>query len=360
MTAIACELEAHSLQTHLEQIYTGFLLLHRSGRVRVRQRVVRKRVAGARPQHLHDAFGYQLRAVVNGRIAINYDTHDSWEIDESILPHVELYFKRSYAPERIAALDPAARAKIRPLGLNYSVFPDGVDRFGFARALRLGRGMQRIRSAARALSVTDRFAFTPRVRAMSAPPDFDTPPKIVFMVRTFDPHDHAQRAPEKIAERHALNDARADLIRALRREWGPRFYGGFVHTPHTLSRYPDLLVPERARGSKGGYIAHMRAFPIGVATTGIHGSTGWKFAEYIAFAKAIVAEPLQYRATGDLAPERNYLEFTSVDRCLAAIARLFDDEALRHGMMANNARYYEDYVRPDRLVMNTIEAALAL
>jgi hypothetical protein len=360
LTSIACELESHSQQTHLEQIYTGFSLLHRSGRVRVRQRVVRKHETRTRPQHLRDAHNYQLRVVVNGRVAINYDTHDSWEIDESVLPHVDLYFKRSYAPERVAALEAGARTKIRPLGLNYAVFPDRIDRFGFARSLRLGRGMERIRSAARCLAVTDRFAFTPRVRAMSAPPDFDTPPKVLFMVRTFDPNDHAERAPEKIAERRTLNDARADLIRALRREWGSRFYGGFVHTPHAIARYPDLLVPEPARGTKGGYIAQLRAFPIGVATTGIHGSTGWKFAEYIAFSKAIVTEPLVYRATGDLAPERNYLEFTSVDACLAAVARLFDDEALRHGMMANNARYYESDMRPERLVMNTLEAALSL
>lgn len=360
MTVITCELESHSVQTHLEQIYTGFLLLHRSGRVRLSQRVVRKRETRTRPQHLHDAFANQLRVVVDGRVAINYDVHDSWEIDDTILPHVDLYFKRSYAPERVAALEAGARAKLRPLGLNYSLFPDGIDRFGFARSMRLTSGMERIRSAARSLALTDRFAFTPRVRLMSAPPDFDTPPKILFMVRTFDPDDRAERAPEKIAERRALNDARAELIRALRREWGERFYGGFVHTPHAISQYPDLLVPEKARGSKGGYIAHLRGFPIGIATTGIHGSIGWKFAEYVAFSKAIVAEPLLYRATGDLAPERNYLEFTSVDACLAAVARLFDDEALRHGMMANNARYYEHHMRPDRLVMHTLEAALAL
>jgi hypothetical protein len=227
-----------------------------------------------------------------------------------------------------------------------------------ARSLRLARGVARFREAARSLALTDRFVFTPRVRTMSTSPQPNVPLRALFMTRTFDPHDRVDRSDEKRAERDALNDARAELIRALRAELGSRFYGGFVHTPHAAQRYPDVLAPEKARGTKGGYIAHLRAFPVCIATTGIHDSIGWKFAEYVAFAKAIVCEPLRYRATGDLAPDRHYLEYRAIDECVASVARLFEDHALRASLMSNNAAYYEHYLRPDRLVMNTIEVAL--
>lgn len=358
MPTITCELQSHSNPTHLQQIYTGFSMLHRSGRVRVRQGITRNAEPRTGPQHLRDAPACRLSVLVNDRVRLEYDVHDSWEIDERGLANVDFYFKRSYAPERLEALG-EGRAKVRALGLNYAVFPDGVDRFGWARSLRFARGRQRLQEAARALALTDRFAFTPRVGVMSSPPDFARAPRVLFMTRAFDLHDRADRSIDKVDERRALNDARADLIRALRRELGDRFYGGFVHTPHAVERYPDALAPEKSKGTKGGYIEHLRLFPVCIATTGIHGSIGWKFAEYVAFAKAIVAEPLHYRVTGDLAAGRHYLEFTGVDACVHNAVRLIDDQILRYTMMENNAAYYERYLRPDRLVMNSLEAALS-
>jgi hypothetical protein len=334
-------------------------MLHRGGRVRVRQRIVHEYPPRTGPQHLREAPDYQLRVTLNDGLALNYDVHDSWEIDEERLAGVDLYFKRSYAPARLASLGPEARAKVRPLGLNYAVYADGVDRFGLARSLRLAHGARRVYEAARALGLTNAFAFTPRVGVMAAPPDYERPPRVLFMVRTFDPHDAPDRSREKIDERHVINEARAECIRALRAELGDRFYGGFVHTAHAVRHYPQLLVPEGGRAAKGRYIDLLHSFPICVATTGIHGSIGWKFAEYVAFSKAIVSEPLCYRVTGDLAPGRNYLEFAGVDACVASIVRLMEDRELRSSLMANNAAYYERYLRPDVLIWNTIEAALA-
>jgi hypothetical protein len=356
---VACELLSHSIQLHLSQVYAGFVMLHRSGRVRVRQRIVRERAPRPGPQHLREAPDYQLRVML-GSLALNYDVHDSWEVDEERLASVDLYFKRSFAPERLSSLGPELRAKVRPLGLNYAVYPDGTDRFGLARSLGLGRGARRVVEAARALGLPNAFVFTSRVGAMSAPPDAERNPRVLFMVRAFDPHDDRDRAREKSEERRAINDARAQCIRTLRSELGDRFYGGFVHTPYAVRNYAQWLAPEASRGAKGRYIELLRSFPICVATTGIHGSIGWKFAEYVAFSKAIVSERLHYQATGDLAPGHNYLEFAGVDECVASVVRLLEDRELRASLMANNAAYYQRYLRPDALVWNTLEVALGI
>lgn len=359
MTTVTCALAPHSLQTHLQQIYTGFLLLHRSGRISMTQRAQPAPAPRPGPQHLRDAASYRLPVRIDGRIDAVYDVHDSWEVDDDAVDAVHIYFKRSFSPVALASLDPARRKKVLPLGLNYALFPDGADRFGVERALKLGHGSERWKEAARALTLSDAVAFTPRASRMWSTPDPKREPRALFMTRAFDVDSAADRSAEKVAQRIALNDERAALIRTLRSALGSRFYGGFTHTGHALRSYPDVLLPDAARGTKGGYIRTLRAYPVCVATTGIHGSIGWKFAEYLAFAKAVVSEPLNYTVPGDLAPGCHYLEFRGVDECVQSVVRLMEDGALRAQLMANNASYYDRYLRPDRLVWNTIEAALA-
>ncbi|HEU4929159.1 MAG TPA: hypothetical protein VFU38_04965 [Candidatus Krumholzibacteria bacterium] len=359
MTTVACELAPNSLQTHLQQIYTGFVLLHRSGRIRLTQRVGPPPAPRPGPQHLRDAPSYRLLVRIDGRVQVLYDVHDSWEIDDEVLDVAHVYFKRSFSPAALAAMDAARRRKVRPLGLNYALYPDGADRFGVERAWQLAHGAARWKEAARALAVTDAVAFTPRASRMWSEPDPSREPRALFMARTFDLDDAADRSAEKVAQRATLNDDRAATIRALRSALGNRFYGGFTHTRHAIRNYRDVLLPDPGRGTKGGYIRTLREYPVCVATTGIHGSIGWKFAEYVAFAKAVASEPLTYVVPGDLAPGRHYLEFRGVDECVQSVVRLIEDRALCAELMANNASYYQQYLRPDRLVWNTIEAALA-
>lgn len=95
-----------------------------------------------------------------------------------------------------------------------------------------------------------------------------------------------------------------------------------------------------------------------MATTGLHGSIGWKLAEYVAFSKAIVSEQLIYDVPGPFAAGRNYIEFTSPEECLNGALRLIEDMALRKQVMQSNADYYRDYLRPDALVRNALKTAL--
>ena len=350
------ELRPQSVASHLLPIFTGFLMLHRDGRVRARQRPQPSRAPYSGPGHLHDIHDSQLRVVLDGRVRIHYDTHDSWEILDEYLDEADFYFKRSYAPEKLAYLGERGD-RIQPLGLNWAVYPDGVDWPGLRRNLVFASGARRVYEVARALTLFDGWFFTPRLGRMMAPPRIDQQPRVLFLTRTFDPAEDLGLSSEKIEEREAINDSRARCIAALRRALGSRFYGGFVHTPHAVSRYHEFLAPEPDWYSKGKYIDLMKSFPICVATTGIHDSIGWKFTEYVACSKAIVSERLNYRVPGDLAAGRNYLEFDSVDGCVEQAGRLLDDRDLRVAMMTRNADYYERYVRPDSQVMATIERA---
>jgi hypothetical protein len=177
------------------------------------------------------------------------------------------------------------------------------------------------------------------------------------MVMAYDPYDQSDRSGDKVEERISLNETRARCIALLRRELGATFTGGFAPNAYARRQYPDLIVGENS-ASQGHFIGALRDFPICVATTGLHGSAGWKLAEYVATSKAIVSEKLQYALPGDFAPDRNFLQFESPEECVERCVALVRDRSLRGTLMENNASYYRAYVAPDALVRNALDSAL--
>jgi hypothetical protein len=63
---------------------------------------------------------------------------------------------------------------------------------------------------------------------------------------------------------------------------------------------------------------------------------------------------LVYEAPGGFKKEQNYLEFTSGDELIAGINMLFRNSLALLGMMQENYRYYNNYLRPQNLVLNTL------
>jgi len=348
MSKIHCRLIAHSMSDHVQQIYTGLSMLDRRGIIQLTQETVRE---GLWINH--------ARVILNGRIRLHYDVFDGWKIDDRYLNEADLYFKRSYAPHEFEIYGDR-REKIHPLGLNYSVHPDTASWFAFRRALTLSKGVSnRMRQVLRSINVADSIFFTPRVGAMESAPELSSEPRVLFMVNTRDPYDDPQRSKDVIEERMSINEVRAECIRKLRKEFGEHFYGGFRHTKYAVEKFPDLLVKNASVTPGGQYIAHMRNFPICVATTGLHGSIGWKFAEYVAFSKAIIAEKLTYELPGRIADGVNYLSFETPQGCVEAAIRLFSDTEFRRRMMAANFQYYHNHLRPDAMILNTLLIALS-
>jgi hypothetical protein len=209
-----------------------------------------------------------------------------------------------------------------------------------------------------ALRGMDMSAVAPGFRAtmgqMSAPPERAQPPRVLFMARAWDPTDDPARPAEKVEQRRQINEVRAECVRLLRKEFGAAFTGGFRHTPYALTHHKDVLLPDDRLSTKENYIRLLREHSIGIATTGLHESIGWKLAEYAAFSKAIAAERLRFEVPGELAAGDNYLEFDSPETCVEQTLRLFTDRGLREAMMECNQRYYEACLRPDVLMLRTL------
>jgi len=341
-----CTLISDSDSFHLSQIHTGFSLLHSAGEIRLSQECRNQNhFDPAKPQHLRDARQAHLLVIVNGNTKLYYDCHDSHEIDESAAAEVDCYFKRSYAK---AAIPDDLRPKVFSLGFNYEIYPATCDSLE----------QQRLSSFPSQLTEPDEPQFRPNVENMHAGPNMLLARRVLFMTRAWDPFDHPDRSQEKIAERICINETRARCIELLKREFGSRFLGGFVHTDYAMQNYSDALLPDNEASRKDNYIRLLRQYPICVTTTGLHGSIGWKMGEYVAFSRAIISEDLNYEVPGDFKPEQNYLRFDQPDECVNAAHRLLTDEALRFNMMKTNHDYYLSYLKPDAMIRRTLKIGL--
>jgi hypothetical protein len=345
---ITCELFSRPYSLHLEQLYTGFGILYRKGIIQLIQRICKGDVETS-----------HLKVVMNGESVLYYDTEDSPEINNEVLKEVDFYFKRSYSDEEIGKLNDREKEKIFPLGLNYPVFSRGFDALLIKR-VAVQKGIGKLLAFVEGMGI-DYFLggnpYIPRVNRLEFYPALKLPPKVLFMIRAWDP---SKLKPGSISSKgENINDTRAQCVRMLKREFGKRFLGGFRHDDYSRERFSDCLLSDNNLAKKKNYMKLLREFPICIATTGLHGSIGFKLAEYVCYSKAIVTERLNCRVPGHFEKELNYLEFVSPNGCLESTIRLFQDHKLRQQLMINNYRYYQSYLRPDSLVLNTLAIAMS-
>jgi hypothetical protein len=181
---------------------------------------------------------------------------------------------------------------------------------------------------------------------------------VIFMARAWNPEKIENKTNREETEQINLN--RAECIRLLRKEFGQNFFGGLAVDDYSQRYFGDVLLRDESLANQKSYLKTVKNFPVCIATKGLCQSNGWKLAEYIALSKAIVSEKLRYETVGDFAPDRNYLEFTTPEDCARQAVRLFEDKPLRNELMRNNYDYYQNFLRPEKIVLNTLLKALSL
>lgn len=345
MQPIGCALTTQSTVPHLQQIFTGFSVLARAGMVELSERF--GRYADLTNQ-------WVLAVQVNGRLAI-YDVDDTHDIDLAFLERADFYFKRSFDASYVSALGPLSR-RVRPLGLNYEVLPDHQDFAGARRNFCLRQGLRRFSGVLSALNAMGRFV--PRQALLECAKDGPDPSeKILFLTRAWDPDDRPDRPTVHRQRRDDVNEMRASCIVEMRNHFGGHVLAGFSRTDYAASRFPTLLAPDSVT-NKRSYLTAVRNAAVCVTTAGLHDSIGWKLGEYVALGKAIVSERLPHSLPGNFPEGMHYLPFASSDECVAAVDLLLSDTTRRRGMQAENRSYYHRYLRPDRLVLNTLEVVV--
>lgn len=277
---------------------------------------------------------------------IVYDLWDGYQDPEDMrkaLDRSDFYFKRSFSPEKNAALFPEEQGKMYPLGFNYHVTCKGnpIKEPIWKAALKPLMG-----------KTPDRY-FVPEVFEDRVEEQPGKPVKILFLTQLWDDHDPAL-SPDANRERTYINETRTQILRTLKERYGEAFVGGLRDEALSRNRAPELIVPARFTERKK-YLALMHSCDICIGSMGLHESIGWKTGEYVAAARAIVNERFRYRVTGDFAEGKNYLPFTSAEECVEAVRQLADSPEALLSMKRANEEYYRGYLKPEVLVKNTLE-----
>jgi hypothetical protein len=354
----ACTVYATSYCEHLLQIYAGLYALHEAGVIRVRQRfgreALRRRLGGlADARLLAPEAGALVVDIEDAGLAF-FDVRDDAGGWMALSDRLLVYAKRSFRPGRFPG-----PATFLPLGLNYAVSLERsaglelvrclvqLDRSSLARKRLLVALARTIPGVGRALGI-------PTVASVGLPPDAGAPPRAIFLARTWQ-----EREVRNTEEVGPLNDMRAGCIRALRARFGERFLGGFAPSEHARAAYPDCVVGADVSTRRSRYLRLLKAYPVCVATRGLSGSIGWKFAEYVALSKSIVSEPTRIELPGPIAAGENYLEFETPEACVQRVAELMENAGVRLRMMEKNREYHLEYGTPWAIVARVLDAAMA-
>lgn len=359
MSKVSCYLKLGEVPLHLYHITAGFVELERQGIIDLRVEKLGKGSQEKLPYNM-------MEVIINDRVRVLYDANDGYdnlltenqgyvEFMDGLLQDFDFCFKRSFS--RLYNSKLKYGNKMYPLGLNYMVTVPG----NIAHSpLPHDPFKEKVKKMVRMLPFSEYYNGLYSVSSFEEIPKRDKHPEILFMARLWDINGDytGQISSEKKEERAYINNFRAECIRLCRKEFGSKFYGGVTPSKFAYENYSDIVIEDKSITKRNNYLKKVKDSSICIATMGLHESIGWKFAEYVAASKAIVTEKLHYEIPGNFFEEQNYLVFRSPDECISQIYKLLEDENFKYKMMVNNYKYYHEYVRPDRLVLNSILTVL--
>lgn len=333
---------------HLSQIYVGFELLKKYGFIEYSLNNSRFDNKVIKPV---------LRVTLNQKYTVIFDTLDglNWiegTIDDNLNYfrnnlNADFYFKRSfcklikdYAPHN---------CKVYPLGLNYNI-DDNIHIKNINETIK-----NSIKNAIKSNSLFSTVFKVSKnnlnVDSYEYFPGFQDDTKILFLTRLWNP-DEVNSYHLK-DEREQINKNRINCILACRKEFKENFIGGIQKDNFSIRYDKELLAPFSLT-NKVSFLNAIKNSNICIATTGLHNSIGWKFGEYVAASRAIVTEELNYELPGYFEENKNYLTFRNEKELIYQIKYLMTNKYKLFEIMNNNFLYYNNYLRPDRMVMNAL------
>lgn len=272
---------------------------------------------------------------VNG-LRVYLDVSDGYNNLSFIRDHIndyDIWFKRSFSEKLNKEY---GLVKIVPLGLNYGVFDSFVSRVFKRESTKT--------FLLRFIGIKPDFEIG--TRDYECVPKLNEVPQICFTARLWSGEENRE-----------INEMRILLVRELRRKYGSSFHGGIYKSAESEAMCPDLIV-NKIYTQKNCYLKRMKSCDICIATTGLHGSIGWKLAEYVMASKVVLTEPLNYYVPYGFSNGSNYLEFSSVDECMSLIDSLLNSPERMRAIMQSNYDYYRESLNAGSMMRKIIDICL--
>lgn len=342
---VSCLVEYKNIP-HLNQIYIGFSNLHAAKIIDLK--------FTTDPSILELENKAIIKVILNNKTIIYFDNLDglNWinANEESNLDFFkktfkcDYYFKRSY----LNILDEKVDFKVLPLGLNFGVNFESPFKKGLKAKLTSILKQKKI-----IIKLFKINTYNIPVKALEYYPQINLDNfKILFSARLWNPA--LAKNEESKLQREKINSLRINIVEQLRETYGNQFIGGIIGDNYSTSILDDKLILPFNFTNRESYINTMKNSTICIGTTGLHNSIGWKFAEYVMAAKAIITEPLHYMLSEDFKEKQNYLVFETAAELIQQINYLIEDKERIRNMMYENYKYYNLSLRPDISIYNIL------
>jgi hypothetical protein len=271
-----------------------------------------------------------------------FDFHDkSDSFDLEIIKCCDFYFKRNFSHHSLSQYpEKFVHKVIRHSLITFSCRTKGSDSVLFGSILR-----NIFRTRRTDLQKLYAYYCTPMIQDFQQTPAKHLDSSIVFQTRVWEDY-------ETLGESEIINEQRVNIIRELKKAFGNQFHGGLVPTPLARRRYPNEITPFSSRRKL--YIKMCTQNLIAVYTRGLHHSTAWKLAEYLAASQCIVAETWQNEFAIPLVKQKNYLAFETPEECVAMCQTLLNSPLLATQMRQANYDYYRNEVEPSAKILNIL------
>ncbi|WP_153303833.1 hypothetical protein [Thermosulfurimonas dismutans] len=306
-----------------------------------------------------------LEVIIDNKYKVIYDTLDGFNwieasVEENLeffkkrFVNVDYYFKRSFS--KILYKYAPSNCKIYPLGLNFSFDPSYFVLEWKYLVKNIVQKVWPIFYKIQSISIIkNKFPKLGYISEKLLLENFEFPPistqnKVLFITRLFDPMKFPLCYREEVEK---LNETRILIIRSCKKELKNIFTGGLYEDEYSLKVAKNLTI-SRNITRRSNFVKLIKLHNICISTTGLHKSIGWKFVEYVAASRAIITEPLFYQLPGNFKVDKNYLEFRNIDELLENIYTLLRDQGKIKDIMRANFYYYNMYVKPENLVLNTL------
>lgn len=339
-----CHLIINSFSPFLQQIYCGFTELEKQNKLKLS-------FSYSKYFSSENELKPFVEIIVDGKINIVIDTFDSGHlfVEKNLTIEPDFYFKRSLSDEY--KNKSSWRNILKPFGFNYYVTSPNDRILPFKRRVK-----SRVKSL---LNPIDRLlgsslSFNCNIDEHEFRPKLNNDCKILFTTRLWAPDEFKDLSPSELENRLATNEFRVMVIRALKKSFPERFLGGVERTPYTEKYFADCQLESNKIFERRNYFSNIRLHDICISTSGLFHANGWKFAEYCAASRAIVTEKIHYEVTGKFLENQNYLVFQDGETLTKMVTYLIENPDKRLEMMKSNFEYYENYVRPDKIVANVL------
>ena len=172
--------------------------------------------------------------------------------------------------------------------------------------------------------------------------------QVIFVTRVWEPtHD--------VADREAINEQRATIVRMLRSELGSRFLGGIEPSAFATEHFGDCVTTLPT--DQLSYLTTLHESAIAVSTRGLFKSNPHKLGEYLAASRAVVTERLHYDIPARIDAAPAAMTFNDPEQCVELCLQLLEDPARVQELRQQAWTYYNREVRPDAAMRRRLEDA---